>query len=181
MKKILTFIALFLIFVSFPNISAQEATGEPIILEQLVSTEPSTLGFVDVNVKLEWPEIYPNELSTFKVSFHDPITDELIHTNTRFDYTVMVKQNDHIIEEYYEETIKGGHEYNVMFPEDSEGPAEVTVLLHFIRTDYDVLRLDEEITFSVNVVPEFGVIAGIILATAFIPILLASKSKLVIR
>ena len=178
MKKILTFIALFLIFVSFPNVSAQEPSGEPIILEQLVSTEPSTLGFVDVNVKLEWPEVYPHELSTFKISFHDPITGELIHTNTRFDYTVMVKQNDHIIEEYYEETIKGGHDYSVMFPEDSQGPAEVTILLHFIRTDYDVLRLDEEITFSVNVVPEFGVIAGIILATAFIPILLASKSKL---
>ena len=173
MKKILAFMALSIIFVSFPNISAQEPT-EPIILEQLISSG-------DVNVKLEWPEVYPHEISTFKVSFHDPVTDELIHTNTRFDYTILVKQNDHIIEEYHEKTIEGGHDYQVMFPEDSQGPAEVTLIIQFIRTDYEVLRLDEELTFSVNVVPEFGVIAAIILSIAFIPILLLSKSKLVTR
>ena len=173
MKKILAFMVLSIIFVSFPNISAQEPT-EPIILEQLISSG-------DVNVKLEWPEVYPHEISTFKVSFHDPVTDELIHTDTRFDYTILVKQNDHIIEQYHEKTIKGGHDYQVMFPEDSQGPAEVTLIIHFIRTDYEVLRLDEEITFSVNVVPEFGVIAAIILSIAFIPILFLSKSKLSTR
>ena len=165
MKFLFAIIASVLIFTSMSF-----AFAEPILLEQLSSSGK-------VLVKLEWPEVYPDEVYNFKVSFHDPITDELIHTNTRFDYTVLVKQNDHIIEEYYDETIKGGHEYSVLFPENSQGPAEVTLILHFIRTDHEVLQLHEEIIFPVNVVPEFGVIAAI-LAAAFIPILLLSKSKL---
>ena len=165
MKSFFAIIASVLIFTSMSF-----AFAEPILLEQLSSSGK-------VLVKLEWPEVYPDEVYNFKVSFHDPITDELIHTNTRFDYTVLVKQNDHIIEEYYDKTIKGENEYLVLFPENSQGPAEVTLILHFIRTDYEVLQLDEEIIFPVNVVPEFGVIAAI-LAAAFIPILLLSKSKL---
>ena len=90
----------------------------------------------------------------------------------------MVKQNDYIIEEYYDKTIKGEGEYEVLFPENSQGPAEVTLILHFIRTDDEVLQLDEEITFPVNVVPEFGVITAMILAASLVPILLLSKSKL---
>ena len=65
-----------------------------------------------------------------------------------------------------------------MFPEESEGLAQIIVELkessdHGIPTTYN-----EEITFSVNVVPEFGVIAAMILAASLVPILLLSKSKL---
>ena len=163
--KLLAVIASVIAISSFSSVYA-----EPIILEQV---SPS-----GILIKLEWPEVYPDEIYKFKVSFHDPITDELIHTNTRFDYTVLVKQNDYIIEEYYDKTIKGEGEYEVLFPENSQGPAEVTLILHFIRTDDEVLQLDEEITFPVNVVPEFGVITAMILAASLVPILLLSKSKL---
>src|SRR3989338_1470315 len=96
--KLLAVIASVITISSFSSVYA-----EPIILEQL---SPS-----GILIKLEWPEVYPDEIYKFKVSFHDPITDELIHTNTRFDYTVLVKQNDYIIEEYYDKTIKGEGEY----------------------------------------------------------------------
>jgi len=147
MKKILAFFTLFLIFTFIPNISAQ-VPDKTILFEQLISSG-------DVNVKLEWPEISPDEVSTFYLSFNDPITDELIE-NTRFDFIVVVMQGEQIIEDYHEaRTQTATYQFTVLFPEDSQGPAEVLITLDYIRTDENVLKLDEEISFSVNVIPEF--------------------------
>ena len=166
MKKILALLSSLIIISSLSSVYAQEA----MILEQL---SPSG----QVLVKLEWPEVYPDVMYTFKVSFHDPVTGDLLD-EIRLVYNVEVNQDDHHVESYKTQTTNGTGEFDVFFPEESQGPAEVLVHLnasvdHGFPTVYK-----EDVVFSVNVVPEFGVITMIILSIAFIPILLLSKSKL---
>ena len=85
MKKILVIIPIItallsvIIISSFSTVYAQE----PIILEQL---SPSG----QFLVKLEWPEVYPHEMYTFKVSFHDPETGELLNDQMRINYDITI-------------------------------------------------------------------------------------------
>ena len=168
MKKILAILLSVIIISSFSTAYAQE----PMILEQL---SPSG----QVLVKLEWPEVYPHELSTFKVSFHHPETGELINDEVRFNFEMTVSQNDHKIEYYkYNLTTDGTAEFDVMFPEESQGPAKVIVGLKAASFTGMITKYFEDVEFSVNVVPEFGVIVAMIMIIAFIPILLLSKTKL---
>jgi len=171
MKKILAIFSSLIIFSSFSSVYAQE----PIILEQV---SPSG----QVLVKLEWPEVYPDKVYTFKVSFHDPETGELLNDEIRMVYDVTVLQHDHEVEYYKQNlTTDGTEEFEVFFPEESQGPAEIVVYLN-ASTDHGFPTVyDEKVTFSVNVVPEFGVIAAIVLSIAFAPILLFSKSKLMTK
>ena len=81
MKKILAILLSVIIVSSFSSVYAQ-----PIILEQL---SPSG----QVLVKLEWPEVYPDEIYTFKVSFHDPETGNLLD-EIRLNYNILVSQHD---------------------------------------------------------------------------------------
>ena len=168
MKKILAVLLSVIIVSSFSSVYAQE----PIILEQL---SPSG----QVLVKLEWPQVIPLELNTFKVSFHDPKTGELLDDEYRINYDIYVMQHDHVVEEsLLNLATKGTGEFEVMFPEKSQGPAQVIVGLNAASEHGRTITYFEDVTFSVNVVPEFGVIAAIILSIAFVPILLLSKSKL---
>jgi len=176
MKAILSILLSVIMISSLSSVFAQES--EPIILEQL---SPSG----QVLVKLQWPEIYPEEISTFKVSFHDPETGELLDgklTDEKFrlNYNVVVTQFDHPVESYHQNlTTDGTGEFEVSFPADHEGMAEITVELRALsRTSGDTVWYDESVTFSVNVLPEFGVIAMMIMIAAFVPILLISKTRL---
>jgi len=176
MKTILGILLSIIMISSISNVYAQES--EPIILEQL---SPSG----QVLVKLQWPEIYPEELSTFKVSFHDPETGELLDGKLtdekyRLNYNLTVTQFDHTVEHYpYNLTTDGTGEFEVLFPVDHEGMAKITVELRALaRTSGDTIWYNEEVNFSVNVVPEFGVIAMMIIIAAFVPILLISKTRL---
>jgi predicted secreted protein with PEFG-CTERM motif len=73
----------------------------------------------------------------------------------------------------------GTGEFEVLFAEEHEGMAKVTVELRALsRTSGDTAWYDESVNFSVNVVPEFGVIAMMIMTAAFVPILLISKTRL---
>ena len=168
MKKILAVLLSVIIVSSFSTAYAQE----PIILEQL---SPSG----QVLVKLEWPRVIPLELNTFKVSFHDPETGILLDDEWRINYNISVMQNDNIVE-YYQKNLatKGTGEFDVFFPEENQGPAQVVVELKAASSHGHTIKYFEDVTFSVNVVPEFGVVAAIILSIAFVPILLLSKSKL---
>ena len=167
MKKILGILLSIIIVSSFSSVYAQE----PIILEQL---SPSG----KVLVKLEWPEVYPHELNQFKVSFHDPNTGELLD-HLRLNYNILVSQHDHPVEVYkHNLATDGTGEFEVLFPEESQGLAKVIVELRLASDKGHTIKYNEEVIFSVNVVPEFGVIAMIILSVAFVPILLLSKSKL---
>ena len=166
MKSLFAIIASVLIFTLMSSAFAQE----PIILEQL---SPSG----KVLVKLEWPEVYPNEIYNFKVSFYDPNTGELLD-DIRLNYNIIVIQDDHEVEIYEQNLATDGTgEFEVMFPQESEGPAEIIVELRAASDKGHTIKYEEEVKFSVNVVPEFGVIAAI-LAVAFVPIILFSKSKL---
>ena len=167
MRKILEVLFSIMIISSFSSVYAQE----PIVLEQI-----SPSGKVLIN--LEWPEVYPGEIYTFKISFHDPETGNLLD-EIRMNYNLYVTQHDHEVEHYKGIiTTNGTEEFEVLFPEDSEGLAKVVIEL-IASTDHEITTVYKEVvTFSVNVVPEFGVIAMIILSIAFVPILLLSKSKL---
>jgi len=170
MKAVLGVLLSVIIISSLSTVYAQES--EPLILEQL---SPSG----QVLVMLEWPEVYPHELNQFKVSFHDPETGNLLD-EIRLNYNIYVMQNDHEIEHYMHNLATDGTgEFEVLFPEESQGPAKVVVELRLASDKGHTIKYNEEVIFSVNVVPEFGVIAMIILSMAFVPILLLSKSKLV--
>ena len=173
MKKIFAMLLSLILISSFSSVYAQEQITGPFLYEQL---SPSGL----VLVKLEWPEVYPDELNYFKVSFHYPETGELID-DVRFHYEVHVTQtNDEIESEKYLQTYDGTAEHEILFPEDSDGPAKVVVrLMVSLDEKAQVVNYHENVEFSVNVIPEFGVIAMIIFSIAFVPILLLSKSKLI--
>ena len=167
MKKILAMLLSIIVVSSFSSVYAQE----PIILEQL---SPSG----QILVKLQWPEVYPHELNNFKVSFHDPETGDLLD-EIRLNYNIYVMQYDHEVEHYIHNlTTDGTGDFEILFPEESQGLAEIVVELKASSDHGFATVYDEKVTFSVNVVPEFGVIAAIILSIAFVPILLVSKSKL---
>ena len=169
MKAILGVLLSVIFISSLSFIYAQES--EPLILEQL---SPSG----QVLVKLEWPEVYPHELNQFKVSFHDPETGNLLD-EIRLNYNIFVMQNDDEIEHYIHNlTTDGTGEFEVLFSEESQGLAKVVVELKASSDKGFATVYNEEVVFSVNVVPEFGVIAMIILSVALVPILLLSKSKL---
>jgi predicted secreted protein with PEFG-CTERM motif len=185
MKAILSILLSVIMISSLSSVYAQES--EPIILEQesepIILEELSPSG--QVLVKLQWPEIYPEEISTFKVSFHDPETGELldgklVDETFRLAYNVIVTQFDHPVEHYHQNlTTDGTGEFEILFPADHEGMAKVTVELRALnRSSGETIWYDEEVNFSVNVVPEFGVIAMMIMITAFVPILLISKTRL---
>lgn len=170
MRKIIPLLVMILF--SAPLTAYAQEQG-PMILEQLTPSER-------VLVKLEWPEVYPDEVYKFKVSFHDPQTGEWLDNISKLNYNVYVTQHDHPVETYkHNLTRDGTGEFEVFFPQDAEGPAEVTVELR-LATDHDarVVRFNESVTFSVNVVPEFGTIAAMILAASIIPILLVSRNRL---
>ena len=168
MKFLFAIIASVLIFTSMSF-----AFAEPILLEQLSPSEK-------ILVKLEWPEVYPDEIYKFKVSFYDPNTGELLD-DIRLNYNIIVSQRDHEVEVYeHNLATDGTGEFDVMFPQESEGPAEIIVDLRAASDNGHTIKYEEEVKFAVNVVPEFGVIVAI-LAAAFIPILLLSKSKLMTK
>ena len=169
MKAILGVLLSVIIISSFSTIYAQES--EPLVLEQL---SPSG----QVLVKIEWPEVYPHELNSFKVSFHDPETGDLLD-EIRLNYNIFVTQDDQDVDHYVHNLATDGTgEFEVLFPEEGQGPAEVIVELKASSDKGMATVYNEEVVFSVNVVPEFGVIAAIILSIAFVPVLLLSKSKL---
>ena len=68
-----------------------------------------------------------------------------------------------------------------MFPEESQGLAKVVVYLNAASDHGFATVYKEDVVFSVNIVPEFGVIAAIVLSIAFVPILFLSKSKLMTK
>ena len=169
MKKILTILFSIIIISSFSSVYAQE----PIILEQLSPSGHPLL-------KLEWPEVIPAELNVIKVSFHDPETGNLIDDEYRINYDIYIMQHGHVVEHYLQNlATKGIGEFEVLFPEkNSKGLAQVIVELKAASEHGRTITYFEEVVFSVNVVPEFGVIAAIVLSIAFVPIILLSKSKL---
>jgi len=81
----------------------------------------------------------------------------------------------------HQKTLTGGGEFEVVFPENATGPAEVIVEINFVRSDEEVLRLDEEVSFTVQVIPEFEALAMVVLALSFASLLFLARGKLKIK
>jgi len=146
MKKILALIPILIISL-FSSAYAEEL----LLIEQL---SPSG----KVLVKLEWVEIYPDEIYTFKVLFHDPETKTLLD-EIKISYNFTVMYNDHIVEFYEYILAKDGTgEFDVTFPHESKGLATVIVKLKAANDQGHTIAYREDVTFSINLVPEFGII-----------------------
>ena len=129
-------------------------------------------------MKLELPEIYPDELYTIDLSFHDGITGELLK-NTRINHNITVLQNDHTLEQYSNEMTKDGtNSFDVMIPFEHTEMIQIIIELRAAVDEHgNATWYEEEIVFAVNVVPEFEIIAMILLLS-LIPVILLSKSKI---
>jgi len=143
---------------------------EPVVMEQLTSNG-------QVKVQLLWPEVEPNEIYGIYVNFLDPSTDELLE-NVEINFWISVTQHGSFIESYgHLRTDKGNMHFVVMFPEDGKGPAEVIIEVISITTDSGTIKIDEEFTFNVEVVPEFATLAIIVMAISFAGIITALRVK----
>jgi len=93
-------------------------------------------------------------------------------------YRVAVVQRENLIELYDDEYTDIGYARpSVVFPEDGLGPAEVIVEIVSITTDSGTIQIDEELTFHVEVVPEFATLALIVMAIAFAGVLATLRFK----
>jgi len=146
MQKILALTPVLIISL-FSNAYAEE----PLMIEQL---SPSG----KVLLKLEWQEVYPNDNYTFKVFFHDPVTREILD-ELKISYNFSVMYNDHHVEFYeYILATDGTGEFDVSFPEESHGLATVVVKLKAANDRGHTISYSEDVIFSINLVPEFGII-----------------------
>ena len=110
-----------------------------------------------VLVELTWPEIGIDEIRDFAVSFRDPANNELLN-DVAFDLVIM--QADHVIEDYNDEVANGAMTLQVLF--EDTGPATIDVNVKSV----DNTSINEKVTFSVNVVPEFPIMISIITAVS---------------
>jgi len=90
----------------------------------------------------------------------------------------MVSQRGSIIEWYdHLHTDNGNAEFVVMFPEHGKGAAQIGVIIDSITKGSDTIQIDEELTFNVEVVPEFAALALIVMAIAFAGIIATLRFK----
>lgn len=169
MKRFLFILAL----IPFGAVYAQEPPlmeQEALIMEQITSDG-------QVKIQLLWPEVEPDKIYGIYVNFLDPNTDELLE-NVEINFMSTVTQHGSLIE-FYENlhTDKGNMDFEVMFPEDSTGPAAVKIRIVSITTDSGTIQIDEEFTFNVEVVPEFATLVIIVMAISFAGIITALRVK----
>ena len=160
------------IFILLFSISFVVAYGEePLVMEQLTSDG-------QVKVQLLWPEVEPHEIYRIHVNFLDPNTNELLD-DVQISYAVSVIQQGSMIELYHDlHTDEGTMDFEIMFPEDGKGPAEVVIeVVSITNYKHEILEIDEEFTFNVEVVPEFATLVIIVMAIAFAGIIIALRVK----
>ena len=107
-----------------------------------------------VQVELFWPEIKYDEIRQFSVTFRDPSSEPL--NNVAFDLKII--QGQDMIEDYHDEVANGVMVLGVLF--DNPGPATVDVNIKSV----DTATINEKVTFSVTVVPEFPLMIAAVMA-----------------
>ena len=140
---------------------------EPVIMEQ-VSDNGS------VKVQLFWPEVLPDELYNIELRFLNPQSNEPI---TDLIYNVEVMQDEEPIEIYTDQhTADGRASFEVVFPEDGTGPAQVIVVVTGMGSG--TTNMDESVVFNVQVVPEFPALLAIVMALPLlVAVVLSRKMK----
>ena len=143
---------------------------EPLIMEEVI---PSG----QVKIQIIWPEVLPDKLETVLIKFLDPETNELLE-DVSINYNIAIVQNDSLIE-FYEHfmTYDGQSGFGVVFPLDGVGPAEIIIEINSIADASNMVEINEEVTFNVEVVPEFATVAIIVMAFAFVTLLAIQRLK----
>jgi len=158
---------LFLFILLSPLIFSNNAYAEDLVMEQITPNGK-------IKVQISWPEVLPDQLYNVGISFIDPDTDQLLD-NVSITYDVVVLQYDAIIELYHNQNTNNGvATFEVVFPEDGTGPAQVIVAVTSIRNGSDSVQMDEEVSFDVQVVPEFATIA-IVMAFSIATVIALSR------
>jgi hypothetical protein len=141
----------------FPLLFIGYAYAEPTVMEQVTSDG-------SVKVQLSWPEVLPDQLYDIGIRFLDPETGQVMD-NASVVYDVAVLQGDAIIEIYSEQSTGDGNgTFEVVFPEDATGSAEVIIGVVSVTSDAGTVAVNEEVSFNVQVVPEFETLAAMVMA-----------------
>lgn len=111
----------------------------------------------EVQVELFWPEIKYDELRQFSVTFRDPSNSEPLN-NVAFD--LRITQGQDMIENYHDEVANGVMVLEVLF--NNPGPATVDVNVKSV----DAKTINDKVTFSVTVVPEFPLMMAVVMAVS---------------
>lgn len=88
----------------------------------------------------------------------------------------MIQQGEKIIENYQDlNTRDGGSYIVVLFPEDSEGAAQLKVTINSILEEDKLMEINESLIFDVKVVPEFSTFAIAVMALSIMSVLILLK------
>lgn len=160
-----------IVLLAFLLIPFSYAYAEPMVMEQTI---PNGM----VKVELTWPEVFPEGVYNANIRFLDPDTDQVLD-DVSIVYDVVVLKDDFIVELYAEETANNGNAtFEVLFTEDLTGAAEVIIGIRSIDDGSGSMTIDEEVSFDVQVVPEFGMIALMIMGISIGVLLVFSKFKM---
>jgi len=166
MKVAFVLLSLLLLSFTFNYAYAQE----PIIMEQVTPNGK-------MKVQLIWPEVYPDDLYNIELRFLNPENNELV-TDRWILYNVGVFQSDDHIEIYTDKyTEDGKGSFEVVFPLEGTGPAEVIVVITAFGIGPTWANWNERVVFDVQVVPEFSTLTIIVLAFSIAAVLALSRFK----
>lgn len=161
-------VALFFALISLPIFV--NAYAEPIVMEKITSNGM-------IKVQLIWPEVLPDELYDIQIKFLDPNTNEQLK-DARISYEVLVLQHRFTVEHYESQiTYTGDATFEVLFPEDSIGTAQVIITVNAINKGLGLVKINENVSFNVEVVPEFSTLTVMIMAISIGAVLVLNKFK----
>ena len=147
-------IFLFMVLFSIPSVYGQEEYT----MKQLIPHG-------GIQVELIWPEdqdgsfkaIEVDEISNFTVRFVDSSSNKMVDS---IAFDLVITQEEYLIENYHDEVADGEMVLQVLFIE--KGPATIKVTVKSIGH----IPVNELVTFSINVVPEFAFMAVIVMAVS---------------
>jgi len=142
---------------------------EPIVMEQVTPNG-------QIKVQIEWPEVLPDDIYEFPVRFLDANTNKPIKNVI---FAVLITQEDDVIEKYSGLSAPNGEALvEVMFGHTGSATVQVVVLTIIKGSTYAPMK--EQVSFSVNVVPEFPLVV-IVMVTSMTIILVLTKLDLTKR
>lgn len=164
--KVKSALVLSLFFLSFTFNYAY--AQEPVIMEQVTPNGK-------IKVQLSWPEVLPDQLFNIGLTFVDPKTNKPLD-NVSIGYDVIVLQRNATIEKYdNQKTSTGFATFEVVFPVDGAGPAQVIIAVTSTTNGSDSVKMDEMVSFNVQVVPEFPAMVAIVMGISIMMIVVMAK------
>ena len=166
MKALISLTLLFLSLLLSNNAYAEE----PMVMEQVTPNGK-------IKVQLTWPEVLPGQLYNIGIKFLDANTDQLLD-KVAITYDVIVLQQGATIEIYKKQnTSTGEATFEVVFPQDGAGSAEVIVAVTSMTDNSGTVDMDETVSFNVQVVPEFATLAVMVTGFSIAIVLAINRFK----